>query len=194
MERKKKERTPDTVTTPSRGKSRKDSSKDFDFGGLTREERRSLIKEVLLPGHRVDLPFTVEGSEYVPTEWVVVLTTQGNVYQEPVPRYMDTQYFVNVLAAIPSSPQNGNRISFDAEVYSTPFKVKGVECTIHTVSANGSRKENLYIDAFHIENGTAKVSGSLVFSKNGKGFTLKESRAVISEIVRTMNEYEEVIV
>ena len=185
---------PATKTRNVKGKS-DPKMNEFSFGGMSKEERRAFIDEAIGASKKSkpSLEYTVEGTGYSPTEWVDVLTPGGILYQEPVPRYMDSQHFIYVLAAIPSSPVVGNRISFDAEIYKTAFNVKGVDCVISTVNFDGNRKENPYADVFGTENGTLKVGGNLVFSKDGKGFTAKESEKVMAEIVKRLNGYKEIV-
>lgn len=166
----------------------------FSFGKMTREERRALIEEAIgaPKKEKPSMEYRLEDSEYIPSQWVVVITPKGNVYQEPVPRYMDSQYFTYVLASIPDLPLVGNKIDFSAEVYKTSFEVKGVDCIITTVDFIGTRKENAYICAFNVSNGTTKIGGNLVFSKDGSGFTKKEAEKVTAEIIKKLNNYSEV--
>lgn len=183
--------------SPLKSSSKKGSKEEgeFKFGRMTKEERKAIIEEALTPPAK-ETPswakYTLEETEYSPDRWVVVVTPQGVIYQEPVPRYMDCPYFVFVLAGIPSKPLSGSKMIFDAEVFRNPFEVKGVGvCEIDTVSFNGTRDLNSYGEVFDLMNGTKKVGGNLVFSKRGEGFTKKESSLVVKEIIKRFESHSE---
>lgn len=188
-------KAPKTVAENDKKKISSKKDNGFSFGGMTKEERRALIEEAIgsPKKERPSMDFKVEDSEYTPSQWVVVLTPKGDIYQEPVPRYADAQYFIYILASVPDSPIIGNKIDFSAEIYKTSFTVKGVDCVINTVNFEGTRKENAYVCAFELKNGTTKIGGNLVFSKDNSGFSKKEAEKVVAEIVKKLNNYKEVV-
>ena len=174
---------------------KKETKKDtFTFGGsngrMSKEERGAIIREAITPS-KPKLSYTFEETQYVPKEWVVVVTPNGQIYQEPVPRYFPYNTFVAILAGIPSSPIVSNTIDFNAELHYTAFEVSGVDCNIVTCTFNGQRKENAYSCVFDIKNGTNKIGGNIVFAGNDKGFTDKQAQSVVKAIIKKFDKYEE---
>lgn len=171
---------------------KEDSKKDtFTFGKMSKEERDAIIKESLKPKSRME--YTLEETQYVPKEWVVVVTPKGLIYQEPVPRYFPFKDFVGVLACCPSEPIVSNNIEFSGDLNYTSFDVSGVDCSIVTTTFNGQRKENTYACVFDIKNTTAKIGGNIVFAGGEKGFTEKQAQNVIKAIIKKFNNYEEIV-
>lgn len=166
----------------------------FSFGGMTKEERQNVILNALnaKPSNEPIPVWTVEETEYEPQSWVVVLTVDGHIYQEPVPRYCDESTFVNILSMLPDKmDKTSNKITLTAEeVCKTAFPVKGVDCYINTVAFNGNRSRNEYCSAFNIQNTTKMVGGSLVFSGLDKGLTKLQCKKVTEAIVKKLNSSE----
>lgn len=183
-----------------RGRPRKTETKtetkpnNFSFGGMTKEERQNVILNALnaKPSNEPIPLWTVEETEYEPQSWVVVLTVDGHIYQEPVPRYCDESTFVNILSMLPDKmDKTSNKITLTAEeVCKTAFTVKGVDCYINTVAFNGTRSRNEYCNAFNIQNTTKMVGGSLVFSGLDKGLTKSQCKKVVEAIVKKLNNSE----
>ena len=166
----------------------------FSFGGMTKEERLNIISNALnvKPSNEPTIPWTVDETEYTPESWVVVLNTQGNIYQEPLPKYCNADYFVSLLAAMPDKlDKTTNRFTVTAdEICKTEFKVKGVDCYINTVAYNGTRSINNFSRVFDIKNTTKNVGGNLVFSSLEGGFTKAQCKKVTEAIVKKLNTSE----
>lgn len=188
----------------------KDSNKEneFSFGTtkndktsipkrMTKEEREDIINKALQPKEDRDLSkyeWKIEDSDYNPNKWVVIITPEGFIYQEPVPRYWNYDTFVNILASIPDKPLDSyNKINFSSEICKTSFEVKDIECYIITVPSEGSRKRNTYGTPFNIKNSTKYIGGNIVFSGGDNGFTKKQATKVVEQIIKTLNNYEEII-
>lgn len=162
-----------------------------------RDERRTVIEALINEkknAERPNLTYTVEETEYVPKKWVIVLTPNGHVYQEPVPRYFDYQNFVGILASIPDKPIiSSTLIDFDAMLSHTAFDVKGVSCEIVTADFTGNRQENPYGEPFKIKNGTNKIGGNIIFAGPEQGFSKTQAKTVVSQIVKILNKHEEIV-
>lgn len=185
------------LTEQNRKKSIAKVKESFSFGGMTKEERLNIINNALnaKPTSEPYVPWTVDETEYVPESWVVVINAKGQVYQEPVPRYCDVNYFISLLAAMPDKlDKTATKFIMSAdEVCKTEFKVKGVDCYINTVAFNGTRTINHFSNAFEIRNVTRNVGGNLVFSSLNEGFTKAQCKKVIEAIVKKLNENKEII-
>lgn len=169
----------------------------FSFGGMSKEDRLNIISNALnaKPTSEPIIPWTVDEAEYTPESWVVVITINGNVYQEPVPRYCNANYFVSLLAAMPDKLDNTTNkfVASAEEICKTDFKVKGVDCYINTVAFNGTRSINNFSSIFNIKNATKNVGGNLVFSSLDGGFTKAQCKKVTEAIVKKLNTYEETV-
>ena len=164
----------------------------FSFGSdakppvMDKDKRRKIIEEALCPKPTL-IPiesWTVEDTEYIPKEWIVVVDT----------RYIEYDNFIAMMASIPDKPINTNgRFSFQTDCfYKTNFKVKGIDCQITTVSFDGSRSINNYSHLFGINNGTKNVGGNIVFSTLNKGMDKKSADKVVKEIIAIFEKGEEV--
>lgn len=183
-------------------------SSEFSFGQISKKEddkkkkeeqdnRRALIDELIGASKNENieqLKYTVEETDYVPSKFVVVITTNGLIYQEPVPRYFDYKNFVGLLASAPDRMIIAQTmIDFDANLSHTAFEVKGVDCEIVTADFNGYRSENAYSKFFSIKNGTSKIGGNLIFAGPEKPFTKKQAKDVVSQIIKILNNSEEIV-
>jgi len=161
---------------------------------LSKDERRAMIEELVGTPKNSDtkkFEYTLDETEFEAREWVVCINTLGHIFQEPVPRYCDYQSFVYLLAGIPDNPSyNTKTVSLEVDYYLTKFEVKNVDCHIVSSSNNGSRSPNAYADCFDIENGTKRVGGNIVFAGHDKGFTKKEAKEVVNQIIKTFNSKE----
>lgn len=170
------------------------TSSNFSFGGMTKEERQNVILNALnpKPSNEPVPVWTVDETEYEPQSWVVVLTVDGHIYQEPVPRYCNEDMFINLLAMLPDKvDKTSNKITVSAEeICKTEFTVKGVECYINTIAFNGTRSRNQYCSAFDIKNTTKMVGGNIVFSGLEKGLTKVQCKKVTEAIVKKLNTSE----
>ena len=174
----------------------------FSFGSSTKpsvmdkDKRKKVIEEALCPKPTLIPiePWTVEDTEYTPTKWIVIVDTNGRIYEEPVPRYLEYENFIAMITSIPDKPINTNgRLSFQTDcLYKTNFKVKGVDCQITTVSFDGSRSINNYSHLFGIKNGTRNVGGNIVFSTPNEGMNKKSADKVVKEIIAIFEKGEEV--
>ena len=169
-------------------------SSSFSFGGMSKEERQNVILNALNPKPSNEpIPvWTVEETEYEPQSWVVVLTIDGHIYQEPVPRYCNEDIFISLLSMLPDKvDKTSNKITVSAEeICKTEFPVKGVDCYINTVAFNGTRSRNQYCSAFDIKNTTKMVGGNIVFSGLEKGLTKVQCKKVVEAIVKKLNTTE----
>lgn len=186
----------DSKTVKKEEPKKSKSKEEFVFGGvngrMSKEERLEIIEEALHPSKpKVDLSYKVDETEYVPKEWCVVLTPNGYLYQEPIPRYWDVKTFVDIMASIPDKATDTNKVDFESEVTYMAFEVKGVECYVVSASMDGTRKLNEYAKMFPTK--TLQTGGNLVFCGMGKGLSKKECLKVTETIVKKMNGYEEVI-
>lgn len=164
---------------------------------MTKEERLNVISEALSakPSSVPFEPWTVDETEYEPESWVVVINIHGYVYQEPIPRYCDANYFISLLAAMPDKlDKTSNKFTITAdEICQTKFNVKGVDCYINTVAFNGTRSINNFSDIFEIKNATKNIGGNLVFSGLDGGFTKAQCKKVVEAIVKKLNANEIVV-
>lgn len=171
----------------------------FVFGGisLSKKEQRDIISNALNAKPYVgDIEeWNVEESEYTPETWVVIITVDGHIYQEPIPRYCDTAYFISLVAAMPDKvDKTATKFAFVAdEICKTKFDVKNVDCYITSVAFNGTRNINYYSSIFEIKNTTRNVGGNLVFSGLDTGFDKAQCKKVVEAIVKRLNTYEESI-
>lgn len=185
------ETIPEKKTTKAKEEPKKTST--FSFGGMSKEERQNVILNALNPKPSTEpIPvWTVEETEYEPQSWVVVVTIDGHVYQEPVPRYCDEDVFIKILATVPDKPAAGNKYSLD--VSKTIFEVKGVDCYITTSTYDGGRKLNSFINSFFPEKKGVPtvIGGNLIFSGMDKGLTKAQCKKVTEAIIKRLNTYEE---
>jgi len=160
---------------------------------MSREERRALIDELSGISNKQStiVKYTLEGTEYSPKQWVVCLTPDGYLYQEPVPRYCNYKTFVLILAAIPDRAIFDNySIKFESEYFLNPFNMPGLDCSIFTCSTNGYRADNPYGEIFKIKNGTSKISGNLVFGGTNDGLSKSEVKELIKKIIEKIESTE----
>ena len=188
MSRKKVEKPKETPKV----KSKKVEKETFTFTKMSKEEREAIIRQATTPP-KPKMEYTLEETQYVPKEWVVVVTPKGVIYQEPVPRYFPFKDFVGILACCPSDPIVSNTIEFNGDLNYTSFDVSGVDCNIVTTTFNGQRRENPYSCVFDIKNTTNKIGGNIVFAGSEKGFTEKQAQNVIKVIIKKFNNYEEIV-
>lgn len=179
-------------TEPKKAETKKVHNETFKFTKLSKEERDAIIRQAITPS-KPKMEYTLEETQYVPKEWVVVVTPKGVIYQEPVPRYFPFKDFVGVLACCPSDPIVSNSIEFNGDLNYTSFEVSGVNCNIVTTTFNGQRKENAYSCVFDIKNTTNKIGGNIVFAGPEKGFTEKQAQSVVKAIIKRFNNYEETV-
>lgn len=163
------------------------------------QERRAAIDELIgVKEQPKRFVYTVEETDYIPKEYVVCLDTHGCIHQEPVPTWCDYNTYIYVIAGIPDRAIGNvtdtktlytyKSIDFEADYHTTAFEVKGVPCSIISCTYNGSRALNTYAPCFNIKNGTQSIGGNLVFAGQGKGFTQKEAKLVVKEIIRVLDE------
>lgn len=136
----------------------------------TSSERRVIIEELLRPKPvkgEIKPSWTIDETEFDPKAWVVVLTPEGYLYQEPVPRYMSVENFTRVLCTIPDL-----ETGIQLKSLSTDYRVVG-KGVLAITDFDGNRRENLF--AWHWVDRPKKVGGNMVFLKEqGVAFTKKE--------------------
>lgn len=170
---------------------KKKAKEEFSFKSINvKEERRAVIDELIGKPKQDSSKweYTIDETEFNPKEWVVCLTRQGCIYQEPVPRYFDYKNFVYLLVGMPDKPiYNNKTISFEADYFQTVFEVKNVDCAIYTCSYNGYRSQNPFAECFDIKNGTTLVGGNLVFGGTEKGLNKKQAELVVKQIIKCID-------
>lgn len=157
------------------------------------EERRIRIQELLTPTKNkdvVDVHWDVKDSEFVCERWIVVLTPEGNLYQEPVPRYASYENFLKIICNIPDanggvSVRDSALEAIDLGTPKSPF----ILITAETI--NGSKQDNKYIRCFR--KGFKPTMGCLVFSKDMETpFTKKEAEKAVDWIIRLLEKEEDI--
>lgn len=162
------------------------------------QERRATIDELIgTKDEPKKFVYTIEETDYIPKEYIVCLDTHGCIHQEPVPTWCDYNTYIYVIAGIPAKALENvtdtktlytyKSIDFEADYYTTAFDVKGISCSIISCTYNGSRTLNTYAPCFNIKNGTQSIGGNLVFAGQGHGFTQKEVKQVVKEIIRVLD-------
>lgn len=129
-----------------------------------------------------EVPYTIKEAEPVKESFIVVLTPEGSIYIEPVPRYCDFITFRNFMASFPDMPSSDN-FSFKAAV--STYEAGDGELSISQF--DGTRKTNPFVNCFFdFKKGFKNVGGNLVFTGKGKGLSEAESKKMFNWVVKTL--------
>lgn len=167
--------------SPVKKKSAEERAKQKELDKIHKEEdMREMCKK-----EWIDVPFTL--SEYTPESFVIVLTPEGNIYSEPVPRYCDFINFINFLSCCKDLP-NAKQFSFKADAVNTEFKFG----MISTTAFDGDRRFNPYAGCFNLKNSTKAIGGNLIFSKEDGGYKKRELKKVSEWIINELQKEEKI--
>ena len=153
----------------------------------TKAERDVFIEELLKkPTAKADPEFeTVEESEYKVKDFIVVLAPNGDVYQEPVPRYCSFDAFCAVIASMPDVPVM-NSFTFKADITDTDLG----NCHAITNCYDGTRKQNPFAKKFDLRNGTSLIGGNIIFTGDGKPLTKAGADRIAKYVLKTVQSEE----
>lgn len=138
-----------------------------------------------------DVEWTEEETVFEPKQgWVVVLTPDGHIYQEPVPRYCSVGVFSAILCSFPEISEN-DHIRMDANLSKTPFSCG----EIVTASYGNVTKRNNYASHFDVKNETSIVGGNMVFTnKDEKAFTKAQAGKAVKWVIKQLSKEENIVI
>ena len=140
-------------------------------------------------------PRDVSGDGWVASEaeftcengWVVVLTPEGNIYQEPVSRYCDLPSFLAVVCSLPCISADSH-LRMEAAISKTVFKYGEIVAAAYS----GVSARNNFAERFNIQTEPRIVGGNIVFSgKENTSFTLEQAREVTKWVIAQIEVEEE---
>ena len=130
--------------------------------------------------------FDIKDVEFTPENFVVILTPDRNIYEEPVPRYCDFDSFKYMLTVLPDMPTTQG-YSMRADIVSVKY---GSSYEMFYNIFDGTRRtRNKYAPKFGVN---VTIGGNLVFTGKGRPLDKKGADKLAKEIFKTLQE-EEVI-
>lgn len=141
-------------------------------------------------------PRDVSGDGWVASEaeftcengWIVVLTPEGNVYQEPVSRYCDLSSFLAVVCSLPCISADSH-LRMEAAISRSVFEYGEIVAAAYL----GMSTRNNFAEHFNIQTEPRIVGGNIVFSgKDNTSFTLEQAREVTKWVIAQLEAEEEV--
>lgn len=130
--------------------------------------------------------FDIKDVEFNPENFVVILTPDRNIYEEPVPRYCDFDSFKYMLTVLPDMPTTQG-YSMRADIVNVKY---GSSYEMFYNIFDGTRRtRNKYAPKFGVN---LTIGGNLVFTGKGKPLDKKGADKLAKEIFKTLQE-EEVI-
>ena len=194
MARTKKE----TVQEPlKKAEEKKPQSSSFAFGGqkvMTKEERKAIIEQATAKqsAPAKDIMWDVKDTEFKADRWIVIVTPEGEIYQEPIPRYADYDMFIALLASTPDEFISPLKFSITTEnICRTDLTIKGIKGNIITVPYEGGRAFNKYAEILKVQNKTKNVGGNIIIAGIDKAYNATEANKVASKIVDLFNNHIE---
>lgn len=141
-------------------------------------------------------PRDVSGDGWVASEaeftcengWIVVLTPEGNIYQEPVSRYCDLSSFLAVVCSLPCISADSH-LRMEAAISKSVFKYGEIVAAAYL----GASARNNFAERFNIQTEPRIVGGNIVFSgKENTSFTLEQAREVTKWVIAQIEVEEEI--
>ena len=154
---------------------------------------RERIEDLLRPKPtllKVFPTWTVKESEFEAKEWIVVLTKEGELYQEPLPRCVPTQIYIEILATYPEEESGFKILSVPVQYLEVGTKTNsGVWAYIDYM---GTKESNNFARVFAPIK-EKLYGGNLIFSKApDKGFTKKEAEKFTEWVIKQLEKDEEI--
>ena len=155
-----------------------------------REEKKvkaMVEKEEATPRKEVkEVPYSIKESSSPSKNFIIVLTPEGEIWVDPVPRYCNFLTFRNFISSCPDL--SDNNVNFKSSVSVTKFDIGEIATSVF----DGTRKQNPFAYKFGVRNETKVVGGNLIFSGPERGFTKKEVSEIYPKIIETLQTPEEV--
>lgn len=161
---------------------------------MTKEERKAIIEQATAKqsAPAKDIMWDVKDTEFKADRWIVIVTPDGEIYQEPIPRYADYDMFIALLASTPDEFISPLKFSITTEnICRTDLTIKGVKGNIITVPYEGGRAFNKYAEILKVQNKTKNVGGNIIIAGIDKAYTSSEASKVASKIVDLFNNHIE---
>lgn len=128
--------------------------------------------------------FDIKNVEFTPENFVVILTPDRNIYEEPVPRYCDFDSFKYMLTVLPDIPTTQG-YSMRADIVNVKYE-SSYEM-FYNIFDGTRRTRNKYAQKFGVN---VTIGGNLVFTGKGKPLDKKGADKLAREIFKTLQEEE----
>ena len=161
---------------------------------MTKEERKAIIEQATAkpPAALRDIMWDIKDTEFKADRWIVIVTPDGEIYQEPIPRYMDYDMFIALVASTPDEMTSPLKLSITTEnICRTDLTIRGVKGNIITVPYEGGRAFNRYAELLKVQNKTKNVGGNIIIAGIDKAYSSTEANKVASKIVDLFNSQVE---
>ena len=146
------------------------------------EEAESKVSQERKQNSVEEIPYNFKDATLISPTYVIVLTSNAEIYVDPVPRYTDFVNFRNFLA---SCPDNSNEEYLNIKSEIKKISIPNGEMTYSIF--DGSRKSNPFVDRFiDSKKGKVNIGGNLIFSGESRGLTKSESEKMFNWIVKTL--------
>ena len=120
--------------------------------------------------------------------WIVVLTPEGNIYQEPVSRYCDLSSFLAVVCSLPCISADSH-LRMEAAISRSIFEYGEIVAAAY----QGTSARNTFAEHFNIQTEPRIAGGNIVFSgKDNTAFTLEQAREVTKWVIAQLEVEEEI--
>ena len=152
-------------------------------------EQEDLIRSLISPRDLSGEGWKTEDATFnCENSWIVVLTPNGDIYQEPVSRYCDFPSFLAVVCSLPSISADSH-LRMECSISKTPFEYG----EITTAAYFGTSARNNFADHFNLQMEPKAVGGNIVFSgKDGTAFTLDQAKEVVKWVIAQIEKEEEI--
>ena len=129
-----------------------------------------------------EIPYTLKDSLNKEDEYIITLTSSGDVFIDPVPRTCSSNIIRSFIASTPEIPVS------DLFNFKAIMKVRDYEgMEIVSVMMENAKRVNPFAEKFGLSKGTV---GNIVFTLSNKGFNKKELSIYYNKIIEGLQKEE----